>query len=102
MSPTDLSRDAKTMYQRFRRAAGPSAITRPTDAEDLRLRLTSSDLIVDAIVGTGLSTPITGLYLDAILAINAAARPTVAVDLPPASMPTRGASWEPLCKQTSR
>ena len=82
VSPTDLSRDAKTMYQRFRRAAGPSAITRPTDAEDLRLRLTSSDLIVDAIVGTGLSTPITGLYLDAILAINAAARPTVAVDLP--------------------
>jgi NAD(P)H-hydrate epimerase len=44
--------------------------------------LATSDIIVDAIVGTGLSTPITGLYLEAILAMNAAGRPTVAVDLP--------------------
>lgn len=80
--PTELGRDAKTMYQRFQRAAGPSAITRPTDAEDIRRRLTASDVIVDAIVGTGLSSPITGLYLDAILAINTSGRPTVAVDLP--------------------
>ncbi len=82
VAPTDLSRDAKTMYQRFQRAAGQSAITRPTDVEEIRRRLAASDVIVDAIVGTGLSTPITGLYLDAILAINAAARPTVALDLP--------------------
>ena len=82
VSPTELGRDAKTMYQLFQRAAGQSAITRPTDAEDLRRRLTASDIIVDAIVGTGLSAPIDDLYRDAILAINAAGRPTVAVDLP--------------------
>lgn len=82
VSPTELSRDAKTMYQRFQRAAGQSAVTRATDAEEMRRRLAASDVVIDAIVGTGLSTPITGLYLDAILAINAAARPTAAVDLP--------------------
>ncbi len=81
-SPTDLSRDAKHVYQRFQRTAGRSAVTRATDAEQLRQRFATSDVLIDAIVGTGLSAPITGLYLDAVLAINAAARPTVAVDLP--------------------
>ena len=87
-SPTDLSRDAKHVYQRFQRTAGRSAVTRATDAEQLRQRFATSDVLIDAIVGTGLSAPITGLYLDAVLAINAAARPTVAVDFPPASMQT--------------
>lgn len=81
-SPTGLSRDARTMYQRFQRSAGQSAVIRPTDADGLRRRLAASDVIVDAILGTGLSTAVTGLYRDAIEAINAAVRPTVAVDLP--------------------
>ena len=78
----DLSRDAKTMYQRFQRAAGPSATTRPTDAAALQQRLAACNIIVDAILGTGLSTPVTGLYRDAIEAVNTACRPTVAVDVP--------------------
>ncbi len=81
-SPVELSRDAKTMYQRFQRAAGPSAITRPADVEGIQRRLAGCDIVVDAILGTGLSTLVTDLYRDAINAINAAARPTVAVDLP--------------------
>jgi hypothetical protein len=40
------------------------------------------DILVDAILGTGLSSPVTGLYRDAIEAINRLGRPTVAVDLP--------------------
>jgi len=81
-SPTELSRDAKTMYQRFHRTAGRGAVTRPADTEAIQHRLSASDLVVDAVLGTGLSTAVTGLYRDAIEAMNTAARPTVAVDLP--------------------
>jgi len=81
-SPDDLSRDAKTMYQRFLRSAGKSAVTCPTSAESIQERLATGDILLDAILGTGLSTSVTGLYRDAIEAINAAGRPTVAVDLP--------------------
>ena len=81
-SPEDLSRDAKTMYQRFLRSAGKSAVTCPADVETIQQRLATGDILVDAILGTGLSTPVTGLYRDAIEAITAVGRPTVAVDLP--------------------
>lgn len=81
-SPSDLSRDAKTMYQRLVRSAGPSVVTRPADAEAIRQRLAAGDVIVDAMLGTGLSAPVTGIFRDAIEAITAAGRPTVAVDLP--------------------
>ena len=78
----ELSRDAKAMYQRFHRMAGPSSVSRPADANAIQQRLTASDILIDAIFGTGLSNPVTGLYRDAIDAINAAGRLTVAVDLP--------------------
>ena len=81
-SPADLSRDAKIMCQRFQRLAGSSAVRRPVDTSELQQRLGSSDVIIDALMGTGLSTPLTGLFLEAVMAINAAAKPTVAVDLP--------------------
>ena len=79
---TELSRDARAMYQRFQRTAGRSSIVRPPDANALQQRLSASDIIIDAILGTGLSAPVTGLHREAIEAINAAGRPTVAVDLP--------------------
>ena len=33
-SPTELTRDAKIMCQRFQRLAGPSSVRRPTSADD--------------------------------------------------------------------
>ncbi len=42
----------------------------------------ASDLIVDAILGTGFRPPVTGLYAEAIERINAAVAPVVAVDIP--------------------
>ncbi len=42
----------------------------------------SADIIVDAMLGTGLSAPVTGLLETIIADINAAPRPVVAIDLP--------------------
>ncbi len=42
----------------------------------------AADLIVDAIVGTGLSSPLTGLAAAVVRDVNAARRRVVAVDLP--------------------
>ncbi len=79
---SDLNRDAKVMCQRFQRTAGIGAVVRTTDATQLRERLPASNFVIDAILGTGLSSPVTGLYREAIEAINTAGRPTIAVDLP--------------------
>ena len=41
-----------------------------------------ADVIVDALVGTGLSAPLAGLYETVIADVNASPRPVVSVDLP--------------------
>ncbi|MBI3622153.1 MAG: NAD(P)H-hydrate dehydratase [Nitrospirae bacterium] len=41
-----------------------------------------ADLIVDALLGTGLTKPVEGIYSDIITAINQTGRPVLAVDLP--------------------
>ena len=42
----------------------------------------AADVIVDALVGTGLSAPLAGLYETVIADVNASPRPVVSVDLP--------------------
>ena len=41
-----------------------------------------SDVLIDAIFGTGLSRPVAGKYTDAIALVNASGKPVVAVDIP--------------------
>ncbi|MFI5223760.1 MAG: NAD(P)H-hydrate epimerase, partial [Nitrospirales bacterium] len=52
---TDLSRDSAAMYRRLVRVAGRAAIVRFRSADQARPLLTSCDLLVDALLGTGLS-----------------------------------------------
>jgi hydroxyethylthiazole kinase-like uncharacterized protein yjeF len=56
------------------------------DAVELRVfdgRLPASvELIVDAMLGTGLNNPVKGAWLDAINLINQSCRPVLAVDIP--------------------
>jgi NAD(P)H-hydrate epimerase len=78
----DLSRDARTMYRRLVQTAGKSTVRTLGSIEQLKSPLAESEVVVDALLGTGLSAPVTGNYRDAIETINEAQRPTVAVDLP--------------------
>lgn len=83
MAPVaELGGDAATMYRRYVRQAGPSAVRAFSSGTEHRPLLKTSDLLVDALLGTGLSSAVTGRYGEAIDALNEANRPVVAVDLP--------------------
>jgi NAD(P)H-hydrate epimerase len=80
--PGELAGDAKTMHRRFVAAAGAKAVTSAPPPDALRAALAQSDLIVDALLGTGLSTPVADSYRTAIEMANRSGLPVVAVDLP--------------------
>ena len=79
--PAELKGDAAVMYGKL---PMPAIIVR--SSEELKgegvLDLLSSDIVVDAILGTGFKPPVTGLYADAIAAINASKAKVIAVDIP--------------------
>jgi len=79
---TDLSRDTAAMYRRFIRVAGRAAIVRFRSADQARPLFATSDILVDALLGTGLSSVVTGTYREAIELINSAGKPVIAVDIP--------------------
>ena len=81
-SATELSRDAKAMYRRWLRVGGNSATKSFESPGQAQALLAHSDLLVDALLGTGLSTPVTGAYREAIRLMNDVGSPIVAVDMP--------------------
>jgi NAD(P)H-hydrate epimerase len=81
-NPEALSGDARTMYRKFLAVAGAKSISANPPPDTLRAILGRSDLIVDALLGTGLSAAVSVPYRAAIEAINETERPVVAVDLP--------------------
>jgi NAD(P)H-hydrate epimerase len=81
-SVTDLSRDAAAMFRRWRRIAGPSGTKSFKSSEQVESIFAGSDLIVDALLGTGLSTAVSGTYAEAIQLMNRTGTPVIAVDIP--------------------
>ena len=71
-----LAGDAKTNY---RRALDCSVRFYPGLTEELIARF---DVLVDAIFGTGLSRPVSGVFAEAVARMNAGGKPVVAVDIP--------------------
>ena len=67
--------DALTAYQKFLEAGGEIALFNGQALPDC-------DFIVDALLGTGISRPVSGLYLAAIERINQVDVPVFAVDVP--------------------
>lgn len=81
-SPADLSKDAATMYRRFVRAAGASTIRLFSSTDQAQSLVRDSHIVIDALLGTGLSSDITGRYAAAIQSMNTACCPVVSVDVP--------------------
>lgn len=75
IDPARLKGDAKTAWGAAR-AAGLTVTAFAAAALD------KVDVIVDAVFGTGLDRPVEGRWAEAIDAINAAAVPVLAVDIP--------------------
>jgi ADP-dependent NAD(P)H-hydrate dehydratase / NAD(P)H-hydrate epimerase len=74
-SPSELRGDALAMFERL--PLQPIIAENPAPQS-----LVNSDLIVDAVLGTGFQPPVKGLYADAIGAMNRSGKPIVAVDIP--------------------
>ena len=80
--PKKLTGDARIMYRRFIKTAGTSVIHTLPKLDTIHAKADDADILVDALLGTGLSTQVKDSYRVAIEAMNASPAPTIAVDLP--------------------
>ena len=79
--PAELRGDAAAMFAKL--GINPVVVKL---SEDLKKKdaqaVFAADVLVDAILGTGFRPPVSGLYADAINALNNSLKPVVAVDIP--------------------
>jgi NAD(P)H-hydrate epimerase len=73
--PRRLSGDAQRAWREFERDGG--AVVQFTES-----LCAAADLVIDAILGTGLARPLEGAWLHAVECVNAASAPVIAVDIP--------------------
>ena len=74
--------EAKTQAEIVRRLGGSILDPSAFDRAAFRSALDDADLAIDALVGTGLSSPLSGFLAELVGDLNAARAPVVAVDLP--------------------
>jgi hydroxyethylthiazole kinase-like uncharacterized protein yjeF len=79
--PTELRGDAAKMFAKLPGAAALAQSSAELKQEAARA-VFDSDLLIDAILGTGFRPPVSGLYAEAITDLNASPAPVVAVDIP--------------------
>ena len=80
--PEDVQGDAARMLAKWRRLRGPvRTLATAADVDALCRRLAGAAAVVDALFGTGLNAPVTGLAADVIAAINGCGAPALAVDI---------------------
>ncbi len=78
---SELRGDAAEMFTRLPIAPVTASSHEPLKAEAARA-VFDADLLVDAVLGTGFRPPVSGLYGEAIAAMNAGSAPVIAVDIP--------------------
>ncbi len=74
--PEKLQADALTAYRHYAQLNGQVI------AFQAAMPFIEADVIVDALLGTGLDRQVTGLYAEAIELINNSQKPVIAVDIP--------------------
>jgi hydroxyethylthiazole kinase-like uncharacterized protein yjeF len=79
--PAELRGDAAIMFAKLPAAAMAVHSSEELNSDRIRLAM-QADLFLDAVLGSGFKPPVTGLYADAIAAMNASGTPVVAVDVP--------------------
>lgn len=75
VNPGQLQGDAELAWNMYRQGGGSSREWDPALLE-------GCDLVVDAILGTGLARQLEGKPYDVVAAVNASARPVLAIDIP--------------------
>jgi len=80
--PTRLTGDALTNFTRYRDLGGTFVAPPPSSPAHILQSLEESELVVDAIFGTGLGKPIEGMFAEIIASMNQSRRPIVAIDVP--------------------
>lgn len=80
--PHRLSPDAQAQFERVRAGGVPCTILSEKDLPLLQRRLGSADLVLDALLGTGLGGPASGFYAGAIRTINESGAFVAALDIP--------------------
>ena len=79
--PSELRGDAAEMFSKL-----PIAPIIVPSSEELKREqaraVFESEILLDAILGTGFKPPVSGLYAEAIRLLNASSAPVVAVDIP--------------------
>jgi ADP-dependent NAD(P)H-hydrate dehydratase / NAD(P)H-hydrate epimerase len=73
--PEKLQADALTAYRNYTESKGRVLLFQAAMP-------VAADVIIDALLGTGLDRPVTGLYAEAIETINGCQKPVIAVDIP--------------------
>ncbi|MCZ6802125.1 MAG: NAD(P)H-hydrate dehydratase [Nitrospirae bacterium] len=81
-NPKGLKGDAKYMYQRYMKTAGSPSIVVLPSAKTLQRLLKNSDILIDAMLGTGISEPVKDVFQMTINAMNESGLPICALDLP--------------------
>src|SRR5271154_4782661 len=79
--PSELRGDAAEMFHRL--PAAPVVVRSSEDLKREQARAVfESEVLLDAILGTGFRPPVSGLYAEAIRLLNASLVPVMAVDIP--------------------
>jgi ADP-dependent NAD(P)H-hydrate dehydratase / NAD(P)H-hydrate epimerase len=81
--PSGICGDAGTHLDMLRRAGvAPEALRTSESAQAVGARLADYDILIDALLGTGLRAEVSGMFQLIIAAMNATGRPIISVDIP--------------------